>query len=140
MGILGAIVCLAFFFLVVFDFCQRLPAGQRAKFRRWFLVWAARGLLAPVVLWVVFDAGIFDCFPTFTPQVEFAKLAGHWIEAVADVLAVGLFVIGSYWAAMTSAWLLAALSQRTENRAEFKHCVLVWSAFLAPVAVLMTRS
>jgi hypothetical protein len=55
-------------------------------------------------------------------------------------LTIGLFVIGSYWAAVTSAWLLAALARQTEHRHEFKRCVLLWSAFLAPVAALMTRA
>jgi hypothetical protein len=140
MGIFGAIVCLAFFFLVLFDFCQRLPAGQRPKFNRWFLFWAIKGLLVPTLLWVLFDAGIFDCLPTFTPEIQFANVAGHRFQTMCDVATMGLFIIGSYWAAVTSAWLLTALAQRTEHRREFKHCVLLWSAFLAPLAVLLTRS
>jgi len=140
MGIFGAIVCLAFFFLVIFDFCQRLPAGQRPKFRRWFLVWALKGLLVPTLLWVLFDTGIFDCLPTFTPKVQFANVTGHRFATMCNVATIGLFIVGSYWAATTSAWLLAALAQQTENRREFKQCVLLWSAFLAPVAVLMTCS
>src|ERR1035441_289068 len=105
MGVFGAIICLGFFFLVLFDFCQRLPGGQGPKFRRWFLIWAAKGLVVPTLLWVLFDGGIFDCFPTFTPAVEFAKLAGHGFAAFCDVVTIGLFVVGSYWAAVTSAWL-----------------------------------
>ena len=140
MGIFGAIVCLVFYFMFLFDFCQRLPAGQGPKFRHWVFVWTIKGLLVPTLLWVLFDAGIFDCFPTLTPDVQFAKLAGHGFEAICDVLTVGLFVIGSFWAAGTSAWLLAALAQQTEHLPEFKHCVLVWSAFLAPAAALMTRT
>ena len=140
MGIFGAIICLAFFFLVLFDFSQRLPAARRSKFHRWFIAWAIKGLFVPTLLWVLFDGGIFDCFPPFTPEVEFARLAGHWFKAICDVVTIGLFIIGSYWAAMTSAWLLAVLAQQTEHQREFKQCVLIWSAFLAPVAVLVTFS
>jgi hypothetical protein len=140
MGILGVTICLAIFFVLLFDCSQRLPAGQGPKFRSWFLTWAIKGLLVPMILWVLFDAGIFDCFPTFTPQVEIAKLAGHGFVAICDVITIGLFVIGSYWAAVTSAWLLAALAQQAELRQEFNHCFLLWSALLAPLAALITSS
>ena len=89
MGIIGVIVCLAFFFLFLFDFSQRLPAVQRPKFRRWCMGWTVKGLLAPTAVWVLFDGGIFDCFPTFMPQVQFAKLAGNGFGALCDVVTSG---------------------------------------------------
>ena len=84
------------------------------------------------------DAGIFDCFPTFTPEVEAARLAGHPFTAIAAVVHVGFFIICTYWVAVTSAWLLAALAQQTEHPMEFKQRVIYWSALLAPVAALLT--
>src|ERR1035441_9067360 len=95
MGIFGAIICLGFFFLVLFDFCQRLPVGQGPKFQRWFLVWAAKGLAVPTLLWVLFDGGIFDCFPPFTPTVEYAKLAGHGFTALCDAVTIDIGRAGS---------------------------------------------
>lgn len=137
MGIFGAIVCLGFFFMVVFDFCQHLPEGQRRKFRRWFLIWAAKGLLVPVVVWILFDGEIFNWLPTFSPSVAFATTSGHHFAALCDLLAFGLILVGSYWAAVTSVWLLTALALQTEHPEEFKRCCLIWSALLAPGALLM---
>ena len=44
MGIIGAIVCLAFFFLFLLTFRQRLPEGQGPKFRRWLARLDAQGI------------------------------------------------------------------------------------------------
>lgn len=137
MGILGAFICIGFFFLVLFDFQQELPEKQRPRFMRWLLGWAIRGLLTPVLLWILFDGAILDSFPTFSPSVEYAKLSGDHFDALCDVAATGLRHVGSYWAALTSAWLLAALWQRAEHPDLFKTCVLRWSIFLGPMAGLM---
>jgi hypothetical protein len=130
----------AFFFLFLFDCGRQLPPDRRSGYFRWVVEWTVKGLVVPVLLWIVFDAGFFNCLPTFTPQVEYYRLAGHGFAALVYAAAIGLFFVGTYWAALTSGWLLVALGRRTEEQRQFKHCVLVWSAFLGPLAVLLTCS
>jgi len=140
MGIIGALICIGSFFLVLFDFQQHLPEAQRPKFQRWLLIWAARGLFAPVLIWILFDGAIFDFLPTFTPTIEYDVLAGNHFSAICDIATLALFLVGSYWAAVTSIWLLTALGQRTEHPELFKQLVVQWSLFLGPVVVLMIHS
>lgn len=131
---------LAGFCLAMWDFCQRLPAGQAPKLRRWFRNWAVRGLLTPFLLWIIFNSAVWDWLPPLMPGVEIAKKNGEWLEMMQHVATLGLFVIGTYWAAVTVAWLLVVLSRQAADPRQFRGCVLIWSAILGPVAVLITGS
>jgi tetratricopeptide (TPR) repeat protein len=74
------------------------------------------------------------------PSVEFAKMNGTWLETLQRVATLGLFVIGTYWAALTVGWLLVVLSRQTTEPRQFRNCLLIWSAILGPLAVLLTWS
>src|ERR1700677_1906572 len=138
MSLIITIVGLAGFYLAMADFWGRLPAEKGPGLHRWFRAWMLKGLLVPVAIWVLLNSAVFDCIPPLLPSVEYGKLSGHWLAALVDVTTLGLFVIGTYWAAITSGWLLAVLSQWTEEPRQFRNCLLAWSAFLLPVAVLIT--
>jgi hypothetical protein len=140
MNMLVTLVGLAGFCLVMWDFCQRLPAEQTPKLRRWFKNWMFKGLLTPFLLWMLFNSAVLDCLPPLLPQVQFAKLNGEWPAMMQQVATLGLFVIGTYWAAVTAAWLLVVLRDQTADPRQFRGCVLAWSAMLGPVALLITWS
>src|SRR5665213_437959 len=131
---------LAGFCMILWDFCQRLPPEQVPKLRRWFKVWMFKGLLTPFLLWLVFNADVWNWLPPLMPDVDLAKLKGEWPQMMQHVALLGLFVIGSYWAAVTVAWLLVVLWQQAADPPQFRGCVLLWSALLAPLAVLITWS
>src|SRR5580693_1897322 len=128
MNILVILASLAGFCMVLWDFCQRLPAEQTPLLRRWFKNWMFKGLLTPFLLWIVFNSAAWDWLPPLMPDVEFAKINGNWPEEMQRVVMLGLFVVGSYWAAFTVAWLLVVLKDQTANPRQFRNCVLVWSA------------
>ena len=140
MNILLILFGLAGFCLVLWDFCQRLSSEQNPRLRRWFKNWMFKGLLTPFLLWMVFNSAAWNWLPPLMQQVELAKANGHWPEMMRYVATLGLFVVGTYWAAFTVAWLLVVLKGQTANTRQYWACVLLWSAILAPVAVLMTWS
>jgi tetratricopeptide (TPR) repeat protein len=131
---------LAGFCLAMWDFSQRLPSGQAPKLRRWFRNWAVKGLLTPFLLWIIFNSAVWDWLPPLMPGVEVAKKNREWLEWMQHVATLGLFVVGTYWAAVTVAWLLVVLSRQAADPRQFRRCVLVWSAILGPVAALITLS
>lgn len=131
---------LAGFCLAMWDFCQRLPSGQTPKLRRWFRNWAVKGLLTPFLLWIIFNSAVWDWLPPLMPGVESAKKNGAWLEMMQYVATLGLFVIGTYWAAVTVAWLLVVLSRQAADPRQFRGCVFTWSAILGPAAALITWS
>jgi len=140
MNILVILVGLAGFCLAMWDFCQRLPAGQTPKLRRWFTNWMFKGLVIPFLLWMLFNSAIWNWLPPLMPDVEFAKMNGEWPAMMQRVAVLGLFVVGTYWAAVTVAWLLVVLKDQTADPRQFRNCLLVWSAILGPLALLMIWS
>jgi hypothetical protein len=137
MNILLTLAGLTGFCLVLWDFSHHLPPAQVPPLRRWFTRWMLKGLLTPVLLWTVFNAGVSVYFPPLMPAVEFARMNGHGAEMMEYVVLLGLFVVGSYWAAITVAWLLAIVAEQVPDRRQLKNCLLLWSALLAPLAILI---
>ncbi|HEY3863806.1 MAG TPA: tetratricopeptide repeat protein [Verrucomicrobiae bacterium] len=118
------------FCFVLWDFGRRLPGRQYLPLRRWFIAWMGKGVLAPFAVWMLFNGGFWSAL---TPLV----MPGVSLEWAATV---GLFVSATYWTAFTVGWLLAIIWEQEADRRQMRRCVLVWSAILAPVAILMTWS
>jgi len=140
MSLVVILLGLAGFCVVLWDFCQRLPPEQVPKLRRWFRNWMFKGLLMPFLLWMVFNADAWTWLPPLMSDVDFAKLNGQWPQMMEQVATLGLFVVGTYWTAVTVAWLLLVLWRQTADRRRFRDCVVTCSAILLPVAVLITWS
>ena len=114
--------------------CGLTLDSRRPQLQDWFLRWSARGLLAPLVIWALMNVGFSWWLQPFMPQVQVAQNRGiGWFPAYLQALAVGLFVISTYWTAMTLGWVLveAGASTEGEARARFKGLCLTW--FLATV-------
>jgi hypothetical protein len=137
MSLIITVIGIVGFYFVMADFWERLPAEKRPGLRRWFRAWMIKGLLVPVAIWVLFNSAVSDSFPPLIVDVEFGKINGHWLNALLAVTTLGGFVIGTYWAAVTSAWLLAALSQWTEESRQYRACLLGSSVIFLPVALLI---
>jgi tetratricopeptide (TPR) repeat protein len=138
MGLFFLFLLLAGFCLVMWDFCHRLHPEQVPKLRRWFINWMLKGLLTPFLLWMAFNADVSVRLPPLMSEVQFAKTNGTFSEAIQAVARLGLFVIGTYWAAVTVAWLLAELSRQAADPRQARDCALLWSFFMGPIAVLIT--
>lgn len=133
MSLFITIAGLTGFYFVMADFWDRMPAAQGAALHRWFRHWTLRGLAAPFLVWMLFNSAVFSWAPPLMPQIELAKLNHHWADALEYSATLGLFVIGSYWAALTTAWLLSGLARWTDDPALFRRMFLAWSAVLFPV-------
>ena len=109
------------------EFCQ--PPG-------WFVQWVGQGMIAPVLVWLVVNLGILPSFPPLLPEIAIAQSgSGGWAKALFRETAPGILVIGSFWTALTLAWLLAAISVRTVGRSESFGTSAIWGALMAPVAL-----
>ncbi len=105
--------------------------------RRWLKTWIIKGAIAPVVLWLILNTGLFFGLPPLMPAVEAAKAGGGgWVFVLFAVMASGVALIASCWTAVTFAWLVAAISARVsvENRREFLSGAGLLSIFLVPLA------
>src|SRR5881409_182753 len=108
MAALAALLLLAGFTVIVLQYWERLMGDDdSAHSQRWIWRWYLKGLVVPVVIWVFLVAGGLPGVPSL-----FGKLGPNPVASAINASAAGLIVISSYWAAMTLAWLLAAIAVR----------------------------
>src|SRR5205823_14113422 len=84
----------------------RLTAqSNRQQQFRWLAKWFLKGTMLPLVLWVVMNLGISWQLQPFMPSVQAARNSGTgWVPEFLRVIGEGLFVLTSYWAALTLGW------------------------------------
>lgn len=107
------------------------PEGKRTRVLRWLAAWSLKGWVAPWSIWALMNVGLSWNLQPFMPQVQAAQNSGTgWVAEFIFVLAVGLFVISSYWAAGTLGWVLFSTARITEAgpRKDFK--ALCWTCCL----------
>ena len=137
MILFGIIVTIAGVWLPAATLWGRLPKTQAADLRRWLRLWTIKGLAVPVVLWMICNSDLSERFPPILLQIQAAPPGFATVKAWLDAAGAGFFVIGSFWAAVTLAWLLTIIEQQVEDRQQFKGAVLGWSFFLLPLAALI---
>lgn len=106
----------------------RLAAeGQRRPDLRWLMGWFVKGFFLPLCLWILMNWGISWRFEPFMPEVQAAKNSGgDWIPELLQVVGIGLFILSSYWTALTFGWVLARTAQRLDQEGRAKVKSLGW--------------
>ncbi len=114
------------------------PEQRRSHAGRWLLKWSVKGLVLPSAIWGVMNLGVSWWLQPFMPQVQAAQNSGlPWFPEFLRVGATGLFVISSYWAAITVGWLLLQTSKglQGQKQSDFKALCLTSSlGMLLPAA------
>ena len=117
------------------------PESRHPQLRRSFLRWSAKGLLVPFAIWALMNVGLSWRLQPFMPQVQAAQNSGiGWSPAYLRVVAAGLFVVSSYWTALTLGWVLVAAGAGSEGegRAQFKGlCLACFLAMLVPALLMV---
>src|SRR5258706_5491882 len=120
------------FITVAWGLTWRLTSEhKRRPTLRWLIGWSIKGLVLPLTLWTIMNLGVSWSLQPFMPEVQFAKNnGGEWVAEFFRVLAAGLFIVSSYWAAVTLGWSLAQAARGLEGepRANFK--ALCWTRFI----------
>jgi hypothetical protein len=94
------------------------PERRHAQLRRSLLLWSAKGLLVPLAIWALMNLGLSWNLQPFMPQVQAAQNNGSdWFPAYLRVVAMGLFVICTYWTTVTLAQALVEARARAEGDA-----------------------
>ena len=139
--IFNLVVCLGLVGTACF-LSWRLASRNTARQEiRWLLRWSGKGLVFPLVLWALMNVGLSFTLQPFMPQVQAAQnRGGNWLPAFMRVMAVGLFVISSYWSAATLGWALWRAGARLdeEKRSELKQlCKTSLMAMIVPAIVIV---
>ncbi len=134
------IVIVGAFIAIVVDLLEQLPTIESHKIRKWLIAWFIKGVIVPIVVWMLFNMGVFQNLPDFVSSRMLQKMGGVNRDATLLLIFVGVIVITTYWTALTSGWLLAMLtSYDLDGREVFKR--IRWLAvLLSPLALLIVAS
>jgi Tfp pilus assembly protein PilF len=109
--------------------------AERRQNLRQLWPWLVKGLVLPVLLWMVLNIGFSWNLHAFMPQVQAAQNSGtNWLSPFCQVSAAGLFAISSYWAALTMVCVLfkAATGLTPESRSDYR---ALWITSLVAMSI-----
>jgi len=99
------------------------PEHRQRQNLRWLLTWFIKGLVLPVSFWALLNVGLSWSLQPFMPEVQFAKNSGGpWYVSFFQVVGYGMFIVSSYWTALTLGWAVrkATVGIEGEPRSDFK--------------------
>jgi hypothetical protein len=161
MAIIGPIFSLTFFVGLVTFYWVQLAEDDRAYDRRWYLTWLVKGLVFPIVIWLLLNVGHTPVMPPMvkimpqkiiTPPPKVIppdeddppgtpptiipgkpKKVGYGPVAFAAMQTLpALTPVSSYWAALTLGWFVKLMTRRTQDRKVFIICSLLWCSAMLP--------
>ena len=117
------------------------PERRQPQLRRSLVVWSVKGLVVPLAIWALMNVGLSWNLQPYMPQIQAAKNSGsEWFPVYLRVVATGLFVISSYWAALTLGWVLLEIGAGSEGeaRGQLKAlCLTCLIAMIVPALALV---
>jgi hypothetical protein len=137
MGFVGAIFIFVGVWVAALFLWQELPKTQGEKLRRWLRFWALKGVAAPFLVWLFFNLGVSDRVPPLMAQVQLAARGWATVYTVGNVAAFGLFIIISYWTALTLGWLWWEMAQQVQDWTNFTPGAFGWSVLFLPFSALL---
>jgi hypothetical protein len=137
MVLLAAMVLVVGYVIFLNGLAKGLATKPAAALRAWLRPWAIKGLIVPFFIWMVFNSGLSPRFPPLMPRIDLTPAGAARFHAFVDVAAMGLLIIGTFWAAISAGWLAAMLGKGVERRQEFNQIALSWSILLVPAGVLI---
>jgi len=117
------------------------PREYLPETRSWLINWTIKGIAVPFVIWSAMNYGLSWSIQPFMPKVQAAmNTPGAFAPAYVLALGPGVFVIGSYWTALTLAWVVWRLvpGLTAETRPHFRAlCTTCALSLSLPAAVLL---
>ena len=117
------------------------PETKHRRILRWLVFWSIKGLLVPVVLWATINLGLSMSLQPFMPEVQAVRnRGGNWVPEFLRVAGIGLFIISSYWSAISLGWLLTSAARGADAKChrDFKALSLTCLMGLGiPAAILL---
>jgi Tetratricopeptide repeat len=137
MRVVASILLLTGFVLAALHYWKQVARREPSLTLQAFFVWVGKGVIAPALLWMIFNSGVL--MAPILPEMEMVRAASKWIFLLMwmSTTAAVLPIIASYWAALTFGSLIVAVWHRLETHEEFVLHGVFWSALMLPLVGLI---
>jgi tetratricopeptide (TPR) repeat protein len=117
-------------------------SGDAELGRRWLFKWMVMGLVLPLLVWMALNLGRRPVFPplSLVPPPTGTGWLDHLVfqlEYVSAQTAPALFVVATFWGALTLGWYVVAMNRRTDQRQEQLVSTAIWCVLLLPLVAAM---
>lgn len=107
---------------------QLASEASRRQLRPWLIEWSMRGVVVPATLWLLMNVGVSWSLQPFMPSVQATRgSGGAWVPEFLRVVGIGLFIVSSYWAAVTLGWMLVRTGQAAQGAPAKDFKALCWT-------------
>ena len=107
---------------------------RETRLRGWF----AKGVVFPIAIWIWFNFALAPGRIAIFPDALVKELSGNdWVWLLCWLVLPTALLAGSFWAAVTLAWLVFHLVTQTESRREIFGAGIFWGVLLLPVVGLI---
>jgi tetratricopeptide (TPR) repeat protein len=110
------------------------PEHRRKQDLRWFASWSVKGLILPLLFWLLINLGLSWDLQAFMPQIQASQNnGGKWVRIYLKYAGMGFYLISTYWAMLTLGWRLvyAGKGLKGETRSDFRALCLTCLAGMA---------
>src|SRR5204863_4342485 len=69
------IALIATFIAILVDLLGQLPRDSRREMRNWLIQWSIKGAAIPLIVWTIFNTGLFENLPDFVSSRMLQKMS-----------------------------------------------------------------
>lgn len=126
------------FMKVAYGYWEPYAEDEAWRSRRRFFVWAAKGIVVPVVGWVFLHAGLTSRFPALFPGIAAKTISAKWAACFTGAtLPTAVIFVSSCFAAVTMVWLVVDQVIETDCHRDVIVSGALWGVLLSPVVALI---
>jgi hypothetical protein len=107
---------------------------RRRQWLHWMAAWSVKGLLVPFIIWILMNVGLSRNLQPFMPSIQEAQNSGQpWFPAFASAVAMGFFILSSYWTTLTLGWATWQASRGLKGELRSDFGMLCLTAFVLTI-------
>lgn len=106
---------------------------------RRYALWVAKGLIGPILLWVVLGGGLIPGTTALVPELVGGRGSPGYLGAVFAATGAFALVAASLWVAVSAGWLLLLARSGVRDASDYNTAVAFWLAVLVVPAWCVWR-
>lgn len=110
---------------------ERVFENEDPQAWRAYAWWVTRGLVGPILVWVVLGGGLWPGLTALLPELAGRRGTAGFLGAVAEATGPVALLAATLWVAVTAGWLSLLARDVVQDRQEYHRLLGFWTLVLA---------